>query len=102
MKNNGLYSHTNLFGGALKGLIRLSVCLCGLLGLFFVIISLVFSLVPKIDLLKIRVPGTWPYKNNGLGTHLFTFTHFSNGLFIPKTKVFGSPFPQALTPRTRY
>ena len=58
-----------------------SVRVCGLLGPFLVDITLVFSLFPKFDLTKIRVPGKWPYKTNGFGAHFLTFTHFSNGFF---------------------
>ena len=76
------YSHTYLYG-ALKGLMfRWSVGPCGLLGPFLVDITLVFSLFPKFALTKIRVPGKWPYKTNGFGTHFLTFTHFSNGFLI--------------------
>ena len=59
-----------------------SVRVCGLLGPFLVDITLVFSLFPKFDLTKIRVPGKWPYKSNGFGAHFLTFTHFSNAFFV--------------------
>ena len=45
-------------------------------------ITLGFSLFPKFDLTKIRVPGKWPYKNNGFGDSVLAFTYFFNGVLM--------------------